>query len=179
MDDLRGITALMASAAETDLMWSRAFASQALSDLGMRELLARSGAAKCHRLHFLQMAAEKLCKAFLIRTNGYAAFRFTHGVVEKSLPLVVLSRLAKEHYSSRVLKARLKAVRVYGHEIDLLSPASDAAGIREDNCEYPWLAGAGIVLVPHRYSFPNLNDETREFIALIKLMESIAETYLA
>jgi hypothetical protein len=44
----------------TDQAWASAYARQALSDLATRELLASTGAHKCHRLHFLQMAAEKV-----------------------------------------------------------------------------------------------------------------------
>ncbi|MGA6980922.1 MAG: hypothetical protein WCC95_04355 [Candidatus Sulfotelmatobacter sp.] len=49
----------------TDQDWARAYAKQALSDLDAREKLESAGVHKCHRLHFLQMAAEKLCKAYL------------------------------------------------------------------------------------------------------------------
>jgi len=43
--------------------WARAYAKQVLSDLDVREILVRGNTEKCHRLHFLQMAAEKTCKA--------------------------------------------------------------------------------------------------------------------
>lgn len=44
----------------TDREWARAYALQALSDLEVRDRLAVAGAEKCHRLHYLQMAAEKV-----------------------------------------------------------------------------------------------------------------------
>jgi hypothetical protein len=50
--------------------------------------------------------------------------------------------------------------------------------VREDNSEYPWLISPGSVAVPHEYSYPNLNDEGTEFIALTRLMQTAAETYL-
>jgi hypothetical protein len=53
---------------ERDDSW--AYAKQALSDLDARESLVSAGSSKCHRLHFLQMAAEKVCKAYLVKTNG-------------------------------------------------------------------------------------------------------------
>jgi hypothetical protein len=46
-----------------DQDWAKAYARQALADLDAREKLALSGAHKCHRLHFLKVAAEKVCKA--------------------------------------------------------------------------------------------------------------------
>jgi hypothetical protein len=36
-----------------------------------------------------------------------------------------------------------------------------------------------LVQIPHEYSFPNLNEESKDFIALTKLMRAAAETYLA
>ena len=57
--------------AATDQDWARAYAKQALSDLDAREKFALAGAPKCHRLHFLQMAAEKVCKAHLTSANGH------------------------------------------------------------------------------------------------------------
>jgi len=50
--------------------WAGGYARQALSDPDAREILVRGNAEKCHRLHFLQMAAEKTCKAYLTMTNG-------------------------------------------------------------------------------------------------------------
>ena len=44
-----------------DEEWARGYAKQAISDLDTREIIVRGNAAKCHRLHFLQMAAEKTC----------------------------------------------------------------------------------------------------------------------
>jgi hypothetical protein len=53
-----------------DKDWARGYARQALSDLRARDILVSANAEKCHRLHFLQMAAEKACKARLIAQNG-------------------------------------------------------------------------------------------------------------
>ena len=46
--------------------WRIAYAKQALADLHAREkLLEHSELPDCQQLHFLQMACEKLCKAYL------------------------------------------------------------------------------------------------------------------
>jgi hypothetical protein len=169
----------MAPSLAMDRQWSRAFASQALSDLDLHSLLMQANAAKCHRLHFLQMAAEKVCKAFLIQANGFDSLKLTHTVIEKNLPLVLRRQLAKENYSSAVLKARLKQVRLLGREVELASPACDEAGARTDNSEYPWLMTAGTVQTPHLYSFPNIDDQSIDFIALTKLLRAAAEVYAA
>jgi hypothetical protein len=72
----------------TDQDWASAYAKQALSDLDAREKLETTGAHKCHRLHFLQMAAEKLCKAYLTTSNGHNKVRKTHAYIERNLPLI-------------------------------------------------------------------------------------------
>jgi len=46
-----------------DEEWAGGYARQALSDPDAREIPVRGNAEKCHRPHFLQMAAEKTCKA--------------------------------------------------------------------------------------------------------------------
>jgi len=46
--------------------WRIAYAKQALADLLARErLLQHADVPDCQQLHFLQMACEKLCKAYL------------------------------------------------------------------------------------------------------------------
>jgi len=48
----------------TNAELSRAFAVQAISDRKARDLLAQANTDTCHEFHYLQMAAEKTCKAF-------------------------------------------------------------------------------------------------------------------
>lgn len=52
--------------------WAHAFARQADADLRAWELYQKypqAAAAECHKLLFLQMACEKLCKAHVIRAG--------------------------------------------------------------------------------------------------------------
>jgi hypothetical protein len=63
-----------------DRQWAKGFARQALSDLGVREELVISKSEKCHRLHFLQMAAEKASKAYLIAGNGHDNVKNSHAL---------------------------------------------------------------------------------------------------
>jgi hypothetical protein len=44
---------------------SEAFAAQAASDMDAFDVLEPSSIPHCHRLHYLQMWLEKLCKAYL------------------------------------------------------------------------------------------------------------------
>lgn len=81
--------------------WSTAFARQAASDLEIRRILGGHGVADCHRLHYLQMWLEKLCKADLWLPDARAGDnRFHHNVVAKVLP-----RLIQENWKRLGFKA--------------------------------------------------------------------------
>jgi hypothetical protein len=50
----------------TAIEWTRGYARRALADLDRNEALESDGTAlMCHRLQFVQMACEKLVKAYL------------------------------------------------------------------------------------------------------------------
>ena len=44
--------------------WALAYARQGHSDFAIYQLLALRGVAVCHPLHYLQMACEKIAKAY-------------------------------------------------------------------------------------------------------------------
>lgn len=123
--------------------WSAAFQRQARSDERVYELLSRSSLSPCHRLHYLQMFLEKLCKAHLWIEHDLAQgppdFLHSHKVIAKALPLIVREHL-RRNQATEVSHHRMREFREICVEIDLLSPAVDAAGDRPDNCEYPWSA---------------------------------------
>lgn len=53
--------------------WARAYARQAASDWTIyRQLAAAPEVPRCHALHFLQMAAEKVAKAYRFRDTKTA-----------------------------------------------------------------------------------------------------------
>lgn len=139
--------------------WRQAFARQAKADY---ETWARledcRDAPKCHKLHFLQMACEKLSKAHLFGTvkDPYEIQR-RHAYIAKNLPVI-----AKRHYSrkGKSLRGREHLFRQIGHlarQIELLAPAVDDGGRREDNCEYPWELADGKLRVPAEHDFGNLS----------------------
>ena len=66
---------------------SEAFAAQAASDLDAYETLAKSTLPSSHRLHYLQMWLEKLCKAYLWLPDATdEGLRGRHNVVDRVLP---------------------------------------------------------------------------------------------
>lgn len=134
--------------------WKTAYARQADTDMDARDWLLQKQPPlpACHQLHFLQMAAEKLCKAHLIRSGTEAwVLGTSHSFVTGPLPVIVrqvLSRGRKERASPWLMAA----VRKLARQIERLAPAIDAKG-HPANCEYPWLDPTGNVVAPASYSF--------------------------
>jgi len=130
--------------------WSEAFAAEAASDLDAYEHLSRSPLPQCHRLHYLQMWLEKLCKAYVHNAN-LDALKSTHKVVAKVLPSLI-----QEHWRRIGVEQqpRIKAIRELCSEIDLLHPQVDNDGRRPENVEYPWPATGAGVEVPAQWKFP-------------------------
>jgi hypothetical protein len=161
----------------TDVNWARAYARQALSDLDAREALASAVAKKCHRLHFLQMAAEKTCKAYLTTANGHDNVRKRHDYVAKHLPKIAQSFYAAINSNKRIAQHEIGEIKRLAKEIELLAPACDGGESRKDNSEYPWEDGRKNICIPCEYSFPNIDDRDRGIVRLIKLIREACESY--
>ncbi len=162
----------------TDESWARGYAIQALSDLKAREILVCGNAEKCHRLHFLQMAAEKTCKAYLTMANGHENVRKTHAYIARNLPVIARQFYAMVKDNNEIARWEILEIRRLAHEIEVLAPACDHDDVREDNSEYPWLDGKGEIQTPCEYSFPNINDGSRTITRLIRLLRTASEAYV-
>jgi hypothetical protein len=160
-----------------DRQWAKGFARQALSDLGVREELVISKSEKCHRLHFLQMAAEKASKAYLIAGNGHDNVKNSHAYVGRTLPMIARDFYGKLNDDNEIAAWQVQAIRRYASEIQLLAPALTNGDARKDNSEYPWEDAKGAVCIPCEYSFPNIDDGDRVIVLLIRLIRQAAESY--
>jgi hypothetical protein len=161
--------------------FAAAFHAQARSDWEVYELLSRvpSGLPKCHELHYLQMACEKLSKAYRLRQPAANVDEIaTHHVgFLKFINDYVRSPAMKARYAGKASahKAMCKEAGKIAREIEKLAPAVDRAWSPE-NAEYPWERGNwdegnGTVLVPCSYPYPSLSllrtPGGRSFIKLV------------
>ena len=162
----------------TSESWARGYARQALSDLRAWQELVDVGARveKCHRLHFLQMAAEKACKAHMA-SSGHEKVKKSHACVEKQLPIIARVFYARINDHNQIRTHELSEIKRLAHEIEVLAPACDGGEFREDNSEYPWKDGKGDICIPCEYPFPKIDDASRAIIRLIKLIREAAESY--
>jgi len=161
-----------------DVAWSRAYAKQGLSDLNVRQTLA-TGFEVCHGLHYLQMAAEKICKAHMCMLQGHQVVnaKKSHQVIAKHLRLLA-NDFPRKHPDKEIRESTIRAVRRFAKAIELLAPAVHQAHTREDNCEYPWQSKTG-VQIPCEYKFPQFDGVERFLVPVIRLLEQSAREILA
>jgi hypothetical protein len=140
--------------------WRRAFLKQAVSDLRVAIRIARSPDTEdCHKIRYIQMAAEKFAKGFLTKGNiqpqaVHESFgRFVLALKNNARHFKAISDLIaigpswnRERY--------FKKLRENAYNLESLIPKGD---VHRPNSEYPWLArdkrGSETVQVPSEYSF--------------------------
>src|SRR5208283_2710774 len=106
--------------------WQKAFTAQAASDLVVYDRLTSSSFPSSHRLHYLQMWLEKLCKAYTPDEN----FQKTHNVIGKIFPTIVKENWRRIGFVQRPNSELVEQIRQLCREIDLLHPQVDDNGDR-------------------------------------------------
>jgi hypothetical protein len=114
---------------------------QAKSDLAIFHLLRSKGVPQCHLLHYLQMATEKLSKAYLWRSGktppkSHTGFvRFLKALLDRrSNELGTLSK-ALGFARPDDLDRWVKNVQTLAYSLQNIAPAEAGNG---PNPEYPW-----------------------------------------
>lgn len=137
------------------MSWRDAYFLQARSDYDTFKELNKSRLPLCHRLHYLQMASEKLAKAFLSPSNGEPPQK-------GHLRLVTLLKVIKGRPEIRrnfgfatdyyAFCSYVDSLTPFARQIELLAPVG--TDDRRMNAEYPWLDPTGQVVHPAIYGFP-------------------------
>lgn len=137
--------------------WSRAYAAQAKVDWQTWTALRTNpdfSVPVCHRLQFLQMVCEKLCKAHLCRQGtDPSQVQGSHAYVAKTLPIICEERLRRRKLKTGRLDAVVRFCKRLAREIELLAPSVDDGGRRPDNCKYPWVDGLDHIHLPAEWQF--------------------------
>jgi len=158
------------------LTWYEAYLLQARSDWQIFRTLQQQPAEECHSLHYLQMATEKLGKAFLISGgNAPALVHTSHKAFVRFLQVVAYnSDLQKQlRMTKRQLRAHIRALLPMADEIEKLAPALAHGGA---NAEYPWETPTGTIQVPATYHFALSSQlRTPKGIKLLTLITVIFE----
>ena len=134
-------------------MWSEAFLAQAESDWQIYEHLEKTAFSKCHTLHYLQMATEKLAKAYLLKGRTDIKFvRSTHQALTRYFQDLSRNRRLQGvmGMTAKQLRMHVQQLLPLANEIEKLAPALAGDG---PNPEYPWEAPKGVFNVPVTYEF--------------------------
>ena len=154
--------------------WARAFARQSASDFEIfQHLTAQPIFPSCHPLHYLQMACEKLAKAYRCRDESMpiADVQSSHIAFSKVVERIVMSPELRSRYIGK--DAQLKEIkrysRLFARDVERLAPAVDRDAAPQ-NAEYPWQDALRII-APCDYSFQLLGQlntpEGRNFLKLV------------
>jgi hypothetical protein len=160
------------------MTWLEAFHRQASSDFEVFKHFSRqsSPVAICHRLHYIQMASEKLVKSFLTLGSDEVPKKTHSGLLLflrtlRSNPFV-RSRLG---FSDKHQKfdAYLKGLQPVAEAIDLLAPALGTKnGV---NAEYPWSTSSGPIQYPANYAFRHIS--LTEIVRFADFIERLLKIY--
>ena len=135
-----------------------AFYEQARSDWRVHRQLPRMGLPKCHELHYLQMACEKLAKAYKLRNVASDVDEAMTGHVgfEHFINAFLRSPTMRDEFQGQLARHRnlCRDAKLLAREIEKLAPAVDRKQAPE-NAEYPW-EREQTVLTPCTYDYPNL-----------------------
>jgi hypothetical protein len=142
--------------------WQQAFARQAQSDLAvywtLDNLPLDRAVHKCHRLHYLQMACEKLTKAYLCSTGSRPGdLQHSHKYIAKNMTIIARQAFFESERKPTSARVALRHIKLLAREIELLAPSVDDNGRRPDNAEYPWIDQSARLIVPAEYEFPTLD----------------------
>ena len=155
--------------------WAHAYARQADVDLKaweLHEIHPAAVAANCHRLLFLQMACEKICKAYLIQAGAAPkSLQSSHGHIAGPLLIAIRQQIVRKRRSLDGMRGLLNLVRHLAEEVEVLNPSVRRDGRRPDNCEYPWET-EGRIYSPLDWTFSPLRMMTgpsgRTFLKLLR-----------
>lgn len=176
--------AVLSKELETSL--AQAYASQSQSDFRVYQALLQSAdlleTEECHSLHYLQMACEKIAKAYRLRDTVRFSEEdlYSHVVFSGFIQTLLKSPQIKKRFRANDAKRRHleRYARSLAREIEKLAPAVDR-GRTPANVEYPWIEEQA-VFVPCQFSFANLSmlteAEGREFLKLIEIAITDYET---
>jgi hypothetical protein len=135
------------------ITWTKGLLKQAQSDYEMYGKLSDPSVPICHRLHYLQMACEKLAKAFSRKKNTHPPKRHTALVsfLQHSKQRNIYEALG---YANNPLaySAYIDSLMDIALKIENLAPAGGGKDGKV-NPEYPWKDAVGNIQVPVDYPY--------------------------
>src|SRR4051794_25592722 len=104
--------------------WSVGYARQAAADYETFECVQGQPIPECHKLQFLQMASEKLVKAYLCGVGAQPQqLKCSHAYISANLPRILRQQAVYLNFSGGKARIALEAAKTLAREIQLLAPA--------------------------------------------------------
>lgn len=159
------------------MSWRQAFLERARSDDAVRRRLnAVAAVAICHELHYLQMATEKLAKAYISPQDDPPPQ--THVGFVRLLQLVKQSPSMRDRLGygddRRSFVAYIDSLLPLARRVEQLAPA--LAGSGEPNAEYPWAdAATGNIVAPAAFDFAEFDPADPKMIKLLGLFRALLQ----
>lgn len=152
------------------LDWRTGYLEQAKSDYAILELLrAASNVPLCQRLHYLQMATEKMAKGFLT-PPGAGPYPKTHDAFVRFVRAARSRQYIRDACGftrSEAFSAYLDSLLPLAREIENLSPE----GEEHPNPEYPWEVN-GAIYSPLRHPFAALDFRNVGMTRMMQFIEN-------
>ncbi len=153
--------------------WHEAYLSQARSEHVILRRLSDPEVEYCHRLHYLQMVAEKLAKAMLTPAGSSEPAPASHAVFVKMLQALKGRpevRRQLRYRDARVFTNYINSLLDLAGRIERLSP--DQAGFTQPNPEYPgWKdRSTGQAWAPVEYGFPEFDPRDPRMVKIQQLI---------
>lgn len=138
------------------MTWHDAFLTQAHSDYSVFMKLNESRFPLCHKLHYLQMATEKLAKVFQCEKRNTPPPK-THLALLKMLKIIkgrqeIQKQLEFKHKKS--YKSYIDSLMSIAEQIQNLAPVG--GDFEKLNQEYPWENPIGRVNCPAKYNYTEI-----------------------
>ncbi len=155
--------------------WHDAFREQARSDHVILGRLADPAVEYCHRLHYLQMTAEKLAKSLLTPPGSAAPPPTSHAAFVRMLQVLKARPEIRRQLGfddAAQFKSYIDSLLDLAGKIEGLAPAQ--AGLTHPNPEYPWGdVSTDQVQVPARFAFPEFDPRKPKMIKIHQLLRDL------
>jgi hypothetical protein len=156
------------------MTWQQAFMTQARDDYKMFVHLNKLPSAQCQQLHYLQMATEKLAKAFLCAPNNTPP-KTTHVALTKFLKLLKsqpdIRRELGYDKSHAAFIAYIDGLIPFADLIENLAP--EGKTLDKPNPEYPWKEHTGEVIAPVDFKYQYILERQLEMGKFNKLISNL------
>jgi len=156
------------------MSWREAFLRQARSEHEVRRRLGDLGVEYSHRLHYLQMVAEKLSKGMQAAPGHTDAPQLTHHSFVRLLQVLKRRpelRRQLGYIDADVFRRFIDSILDLANQVQRLAPSGE---LTQANPEYPWRDPVtGIVRAPVDYSFDLFDPRNPRMIKLEKLLDAL------